>query len=99
MGVYIKGMEMPTIDLEWRIIRGEDGRWYAIDVNAETSDGEWHKIVPVPKHGDLIDMNAKIDVYDRWDDDIIRPSTVRDLINEYISGGYPRAIIPAEEGE
>ena len=54
-------------------------------------------LVPVPPHGDLIDMNAKIDVYDRYDDDIIRPTTVRGLINEYISGGYPRTIIPAEE--
>ena len=57
-GVYIKGMEMPSIDLEWRIIRGQDGKWYAIDVNAETSDGEWHEIVPVPPHGRLIDADA-----------------------------------------
>jgi hypothetical protein len=51
-------MEMPSIDLEWRIIRGQDGKWYAIDVNAETSDGEWHEIVPVPPHGRLIDIDA-----------------------------------------
>lgn len=58
MGVYIKGMEMPVIELEWTIRRGADGKWYAIDTNAETSDGEWHEIVPVPKHGDLIDRDA-----------------------------------------
>ena len=56
--VLIRSMEMPSIDLEWRIIRGQDGKWYAIDVNAETSDGEWHEIVPVPEHGRLIDADA-----------------------------------------
>ena len=57
MGVYINGMDMPSIDLEWRIIRGQDGKWYAIDVNAETSDGEWHEIVSVPPHGRLVDAD------------------------------------------
>ena len=58
MSILIKGMEMPSIDLEWRIIRGQDGKWYAIDDNAETSDGEWHEIVPIPAHGRLIDADA-----------------------------------------
>ena len=58
--ILIKGMEMPSIDLEWRVIRGQDGKWYAIDVNAETSDGEWHEIVPVPPHGDLVDRDETI---------------------------------------
>lgn len=58
MGVYIKNMEMPVIELEWTIRRGADGKWYAIDTNAETSDGEWHEIVPVPPHGRLIDADA-----------------------------------------
>ena len=63
MGIYIEGMEMPSIDLEWRIIHGQDGKWYAIDPNAETTDGEWHEIVPVPEHGRLIDADAlKIDI-------------------------------------
>lgn len=58
MGVYIPGTEMPAIELEWNIRRGADGKWYAIDTNAETSDGEWHEIVPVPPHGDLIDRQV-----------------------------------------
>lgn len=55
MGIYIKGMDMPVIDLEWTIRHGTDGKWYAIDTNAETSNGEWHEIISVPPHGRLID--------------------------------------------
>ena len=55
--ILIRGMEMPSIELEWRIIRDQDGKWYAIDVNAETTDGEWHEIVPVPEHGRLGDLD------------------------------------------
>lgn len=58
MSILIKGMEMPIIELEWTIRHGADGKWYAVDTNAETSDGEWHEIVPVPPHGDLIDRDA-----------------------------------------
>ncbi len=57
-GIYIHGMEMPVIELEWTIRHGADGKWYAIDTNAETTDGEWHEIVPVPPHGRLIDADA-----------------------------------------
>lgn len=57
-GVYINGMEMPIIEMEWTIRHGADGKWYAIDTNAETSDGEWHEIIPVPSHGRLIDADA-----------------------------------------
>ena len=58
MSILIRGMEMPVIELEWTIRHGADGKWYAIDTNAETSDGEWHEIVSVPAHGDLIDRDA-----------------------------------------
>ena len=58
MSVLIKGMEMPVIELDWAIRRGADGKWYAIDTNAETSDGEWHEIIPVPPHGELIDVGT-----------------------------------------
>lgn len=60
MGVYIKGMEMPIIEMEWTLRHGADGKWYVIDTNAETSDGEWHEIIPVPPHGDLIDRGYAI---------------------------------------
>lgn len=58
MGVYIN-MEMPVFEHQsWDIREGADGKWYMVDTNAETSDGEWHEIVPVPPHYDLIDHNA-----------------------------------------
>ena len=68
MGVYIKDMDMPVIELDWTIRRGADGKWYAIDTNAETSDGEWHEIIPVPKHGDLIGRDALMELYADEDD-------------------------------
>ncbi len=40
MGIYIKNMKMPTIEMEWTIRYGADGKWYAIDTNIETTDGE-----------------------------------------------------------
>lgn len=59
MGVYIKCMEMPIFEHQsWGIRKGTDGKWYMVDTNAETSDGEWHEIVPVPPHGRLIEKNA-----------------------------------------
>lgn len=103
MGVYIIGMEMPSIDLEWRIIHGQDGKWYAIDVNAETSDGEWHEIVPIPEHGRLIDADALYDEFveagqhsrryklgEKWE---LNWEEIRAVIERL------EAIIPAEESE
>ena len=63
MDIYIKGMEMPTIEMEWTIKCGADGKWYAIDTNAETTDGEWHEIIPIPPHRRLIDA-GEIDYYE-----------------------------------
>lgn len=63
MSVLIKGMEMPVIELEWTIRRGADGKWYAIDTNAETSDGQWHEIIHVPPHGRLIDGDVAEGIY------------------------------------
>ena len=57
MSILIKDMDMPGIELEWTIRRGTDGKWYAIDTNTETSDGEWHEIVSVPSHGRLGDLD------------------------------------------
>ena len=98
MGVYIKDMEMPKIDLEWRIIRGKDGKWYAIDVNAETSDGEWHEIVPVPPHGDLIDRR-EAERYALPRTEMVDGEIVQ---NKYVylqTIQQLPTIIPAEEGE
>lgn len=96
MGIYLPNMEMPRKGQ--MLVIFQDGTSY-VCFNGMRERLTQTTAVPVPPHGDLIDMNAKIDVYDRYDDDIIRPTTVRGLINEYISGGYPRTIIPAEEGD
>lgn len=62
MSIIIKGMEMPVFEHQsWDIRRGADGKWYMVDTNAETSDGEWHEIVPVPPHGDLVDREVLMD--------------------------------------
>lgn len=74
MSVLIKGMEMPVIELDWTIRNGADGKWYAIDTNAETTDGEWHEIVPVPPHGDLIDRDAYQYSGDLVDEPVIIPA-------------------------
>ena len=99
MSILICGMNMPSIELEWTIRHGANGKWYVIDTNAETSDGEWHEIVPVPPHGDLIDRddlkNKEITIdYDEWDDTFDDGLLfVTDLIDN------APTIIPAEEGE
>ena len=57
MGVYIKGMEMPTEAEEARrIILFADG-------NAETMDRKQFEAVELPPHGDLIDRDAVIEAH------------------------------------
>ena len=58
MSILIKGVKMPIFEYQsWDIRKGADGKWYIVDTNAETSDGEWHEIVPILKHGRLIDAD------------------------------------------
>lgn len=58
MSILIKNMKMPVFEHQsWDIRKGTDGKWYMVDTNVETSDGEWHEIVPVPPHGDLIERD------------------------------------------
>ena len=60
--IMIRGMEIPIFEHQsWDIRKGTDGKWYMVDNNAETSDGAWHEIVPVPPHGDLVDREALMD--------------------------------------
>lgn len=74
MSILIQGMEMPIFEHQsWDIRKGADGKWYMVDTNAETSDGAWHEMIPIPSHGDLIDRydlkNKEITIdYDEWDD-------------------------------
>jgi hypothetical protein len=52
-------MEMPVFEHQSLDVRkGADGKWYMVDTNAETSDGEWHEIIPVQPHGRLIDADV-----------------------------------------
>ena len=58
MSIYIKGIEMPIFEHQsWDIRKGADGKWYMVDTNAETSDGAWHEMIPIPSHGRLIDAD------------------------------------------
>ena len=57
--ILIRGIELPIFEHQsWDIRHCDNGKWYIVDRNAETTDGEWHEIVPVPPHGDLIDRDA-----------------------------------------
>lgn len=105
MSILIKGMEMPVFEHQsWDIRKGADGKWYMVDTNAETSDGEWHEIIPVPPHGRLIDADALIDAiiakyirHERHRELVFAVVQIKqdmaDIINELPT------IIPAEEGE
>ena len=59
MEIYIKDIKMPVFEHQsWDIRKGTDKKWYVVDTNAETSDGVWHEIVPIPPHGRLVDADA-----------------------------------------
>ena len=95
--ILIKGMEMPVFEHQSLDVRkGSDGKWYMVDTNAETSDGEWHEIVLVPPHGRCIDADSKT-----------FPTPHRNPSNDYMKGWnaclrsvqQQPTIIPAEESK
>ena len=97
MSVLVKGMEMPVFEHQsWDIRKGADGKWYMVDTNAETSDGEWHEIVPVPAHGRLGDMDAIARKIRRFGDYV---EFTKDEIAGWFENGDFETIIQAEEGE
>ena len=57
MGVYIKGIEMPTGNDELRLIIHSNGQ---VIISHQTYYEE-AEAVPVPPHGDLIDRDALLD--------------------------------------
>ena len=65
MGVYIKGMEMPTDHPLWIVVHS-DGTVEANEVSASRPVG-WQTLrnaaVPVPPHGRLIDADALAEVF------------------------------------
>lgn len=101
MSVLIKGMEMPVIELEWTIRHGADGKWYAIDTNAETSDGEWHEIVPVPPHGKPGDLDALYDhmceAHDKWRENPEQYMSINPFADDETMVLYAPTIVPADE--
>ena len=86
MSLLIKGMEAPVFEHQsWDIRHGADGKWYVVDTNAETSDGEWHEIVPISPHGRLIDADKlKADNPQHMNVDVpyVTEITVEEIIDE-----------------
>lgn len=91
MGVYIKGMEMPTKGYRLILVHA--------DGTVQTTDGET-TAVPIPPHGDLIyrdaleqDAQKRLLICDKNDNQFQRPYEVIRAI------ALAPTIIPAEEGE
>lgn len=87
MGIYIKGMEMPTGNDELRLIIRSNGQ---VIISHETYYEE-AEAVPVPPYGRLIDADALLAKhYGRF-------GTIDEVAREAIKNAP--TIIPAEEGE
>lgn len=102
MSILIKGLEMPVFEHQSLDIRkGADGKWYMVDTNAETSDGAWHEIVPIPPHGRLIDADLimkKLKESCRTvfgDDGDIPECSGLSIVSDYIESAP--TVIPASE--
>ena len=98
MGVYIKGMEMPTDHPLWIVVHS-DGTVEANEVSASRPVG-WQTLrnaaVPVPPHGRLIDADA-LDADLEWQDMHTGEWDAVGFSIEEIENAP--TIIPAEEGE
>ena len=103
MSVLIN-MEMPTSCAECRLMA--DGWCYSVGLEqrekiSTVKRPTWCPLVPVPPHGDLIDLSAKVnaqyydDAYEEWS---IKTVTVEDVLYG-ICEEMPPTIIYAEEGE
>ena len=92
MGVYIKGMEMPTSCYDCNcFIRDSDGSDYCcllmIDIENNNKRDDDCPLVPVPQHGRLIDVDAPL----RFD------VTVDVKMHHTIVDIYAPTVIEAEE--
>ena len=69
MGVYIKGVEMPT---------KKNGAVLIIYPNGKCAfeDGKTYQAVPVPPHGDLIDRDALPTSRVEWEDIVNAPTII-----------------------
>ena len=109
MSILIKGMEMPDNCTDcW--FRKTARHEYLSDCQLCPFTGDTTPyltrdkkcpLVPVPPHGDLIDLSAKVNAqyYDDADEEwSIKTVTVEDILYG-ICEEMPPTIIPAEEGE
>ena len=111
MGVYIPGMEMPTICRECHF--DVAGWCYATDrIDNRTSFvtdypiQPWCPLVPVPEHGDLIDRDSTIEKIRHLSDEIDKKlgyekSAPYITMALYLSNAddFPTIIPASEEGE
>ena len=108
MGVYIKGMDMPTNcgDCPYTAYVVREGNTYCritgtvlardFEVIDDGYKPEDCPIVPVPPHGDLIDYNFCMENYELMHDDDGNPVyavRMKDIVNA------PTIIPASEEGE
>lgn len=93
MSILIKGMEMPTDEARAFTIVFSNGK-AAISVEPF----EWHEVIPVPDHGDLIDRAALLveinKICDRRDAGIISDLTCLQQILSALR--HAPTIIPAD---
>lgn len=103
MGVYVKGMEMPTNCSECAFCGYYGNGEHMCDIiekaveyeSGKTSRRDDCPLVPVPPHGDLIDRKT---AYDSLLDGMVMTGYQSRAL-DCISGFYVPTIIPAEEGE
>lgn len=112
MGVYIKGMEMPTRCAECRLstVHSFNERPLCDALVEYMSYGEWETkrldncpLVPVPKHGRLIDADAEVARVQNLYNKAIAKDPEMGCVSVYEGEiavlKLAPTIIPAEEGE
>ena len=111
MSILIKGMEAPTSCKEcvfksvtgvdrWkcRVLNAEFMSWY-VGWGGEETRREDCPLVPVPDHGDLIDLNAPFEAqyYDEMTEEWTEKTvTVEDVLYGCMVSDMPPVVIPAD---
>jgi hypothetical protein len=92
--LLIRGMEMPKDGEKLYMLVFSDGR-----ACASYKPFEWHEVIPVPAHGDLIDLKAPFNAqfYDEMTEEWTeRMTTVEDVLYSCMVDEMPPTVIPAE---
>ena len=105
MGVYLPNMEMPT-SCGYCPLRHEardgDECYLGASLTEYQKRPDDCPLVPVPPHGDLIDLKAPFEAqyYDDMSEEWIEKTvTVEDALYGCMVSDMPPVIIPADEGE